>query len=138
MVLPEEERDKIYAINPMLHINSKVKNKYYPTLKNNNEEIYIKTKHVDTLEDYIVTSTATTTINVQYNRNGKIKIGTVGIIAIIDEELPMIWSGSIVEMSKTIFVVGAVTRFEGKSMIKIIAYTVSTHDVSIELNDDEE
>lgn len=138
MFLDENTRDKSTMINPQVYIIPKP-TKTVPVVEHTRYvEATIYTKEIRTMTDYLITAVPLTHVNIMYTTKPKPKVGTVAITFNIPNDKEMYWSGSLVQYQKTLYIVGSVTYIEDHGIIKLVAYSVSTHGVTITIEEHEE
>lgn len=138
MLTDSDTKSKASMVNPQVYMIPKPKLTLPTKWHKQYHEANIYTKEIGTMADYIITCKPLTHINTMYQTKPKPKMGTIALTFNLPNDKEMFWSGSLVRYQKSIFIVGMTSLIEDYSIIKIIAYSVTTHDITIEINDEEE
>lgn len=124
-----EEITKYHLLNPMIYIDKRPMRKLYPTLSKMNQEAKIYTISANTQEYYIIISSIAMLINVQMKIEGRNRLCTIGIIMHIEQQNEVIWSGSLVTVGQSAYIISSVTEIDNGINI-IIAWGISSHDIN--------
>lgn len=133
LMMPEQEQSKYKSINPQLYVNSDrvlgfIDSPHFKTT----QKVVIST--MSTSEDYYVIQTVTSKmINVPIvTKTNKTKIVTVAAIVTIVEDIPMYWSGSIVNIGSYPFVISMKHLSVNTNIVKLVCVALCTHDYTFQ------
>lgn len=118
-------------INPQVYVSpgrkTTVPTQYFKAKKS----AVIMTTTVSMNENVVIDCQPTTHVNTMYMLKGKPKRGTIALVFTLIPDEEYVWSGSLVQYGKAVYIVSNATKYEWSGVVKLVAYSVSSHDVDI-------